>query len=131
MPLDLNQISKDIKRTSVPKDHPQQYLPQYYSSVENILIAFSNANPRTGYMQGMNMIAASVLFNVVSKDYQNIEKHEEDAFRIFYSLMERYKAKEFFTNSMNRTLKITQKLENLLASKDPELLSHIKTEKVK
>ncbi len=76
------------------------------------------------------MIAATILYNLAGNDYANIGKYEEIAFRMFYSLMVRYKAKDFYTSSMSRTMSMVKKLEKYLSQKCPEILTHIKTENV-
>ena len=130
IPADITQLDKDIKRSPVPSFLPKDTLLRYYSALENILIAYCNASPKTGYMQGMNIIAASILFSVVDKDYSNLKQVEESTFELFYSLMEHYGVKEFYATKMERVFVFLHSLETVLFLNQPALLKHIKTDEV-
>lgn len=52
------QIGLDVERTHPLKNHPQKL-----SSLKNILIAYSNYDKLIGYMQGMNFVAAGLVYH--------------------------------------------------------------------
>lgn len=124
------QISKDIKRTAIPSSISGATLQLYYNSLENVLVAYCNACPKTGYMQGMNVIASCLLYNLCDGDYDNIQKHEEAAFNLFLSLMERYRVRDFYTQKMDKVFVFLRSLETVLLLNQPDILKHIKTEEV-
>jgi hypothetical protein len=124
------QISKDIKRTAIPSTISGSTLQLYYNSLENVLIAYSNACPKTGYMQGMNVIASCLLYNLCDGDYDNMPKYEESAFNLFFALMERYRVRDFYTQKMDKVFVFLHSLETVLLLNQPDILKHIKTEEV-
>ena len=70
---DYQQILKDVRRTYSNNYNLENYKIQFLDSIKNILIAYSIFNPEVGYIQGMNIIVASLLYNLSKKEIE-IEK---------------------------------------------------------
>jgi hypothetical protein len=69
--------SEDIIYCDVPRTCPALHDPKFSASLRNVLVAYSNADPVIGYVQGMNFIAAL---------FVRYEDDEETAFWCFYGL---------------------------------------------
>ena len=130
MPRDLDQIAKDIRRTAAPRELDPRRLPDFYNAVENVLIAFCNARPDVGYMQGMNVIVSCLLYNLVAGDFGNIPRYEESAFRLLFALMGRYGAEGFFRGDMRQVFEFAAGVELALQTGQPDLLAHIRLDEV-
>lgn len=127
---DDKQIEKDIKRTLIPPISNPDLREAFYDSIRRVLLAFSNFNTSIGYVQGMNIIASCLLFNISNKDFTNIRMYEADAFYLLAALMERYQIGTCYINDMKRIFELSKKLETLLEEKLPTLFKHINNEEV-
>jgi len=120
-----NQIAKDIRRTLVPAIHKPDLQEAYYTSVNNILNAYSNFNKNVGYVQGMNIIASCVLYNVCNSDYSFISTYEEQAFWLFTLLLEQYSIKLCFSANMRKVFELSDSLEFNLQKNQGSVFNHI------
>jgi hypothetical protein len=107
---DLRIIDCDVPRTFPALCGPER--PRVRASLRNVLIAYSNADPEVGYVQGMNFIAGMFVLH---------EKDEETAFWCFYGLMARgskpYRA--FFQLSFPRLRREAELVDRLLSERYP------------
>lgn len=108
-----HQISIDLPRT-FPKN-------AYFSkgkgkeALGRVLYAFANFNPQVGYVQGINFIAAALLWHST----------EVDAFWLLVSLMEDYGLKENYLPSMPGLGKHVHVVEYLVLHHMPDLYKHL------
>lgn len=121
----LNQISKDIKRTLTPNISNEQQKEQFYESIKNILLAYTNLNKNVGYVQGMNIIVSCLLYNVCNEDYGFINTYEEQTFWLFAALMEKYQIKLCFSQNMKKVFDLSDSLEFNLQKNQGQVFNHI------
>jgi hypothetical protein len=107
------QIEKDVKRTILPEFLDEEKKTIFQNCLKNILYAYTYLNPNVNYLQGMNFIVASILFNITQSDFQNIQETEIDTFWLFVSLMENYRIKDYYLK-MKKIFELSNSLEILL-----------------
>jgi hypothetical protein len=84
------------------------------SSLRNVLLAYASHNPRVGYCQSMNFVAAVLLLVV----------DEETAFACLATVVERV-LQGHFADDMAMSLVDGSVLRGLLSAKDPQLMRHL------
>lgn len=78
-PLLLAQVDKDIRRTgfstasSLLEGKTSSVIPSITENLRNILLAYAKHDQHTGYMQGMNFIAAGILVSL-QESTEHLEK---------------------------------------------------------
>jgi hypothetical protein len=82
------------------------------TSLRSVLIAYSNADPEVGYVQGMNFVAGMFVLHV---------KDEETAFWCFYGLMARgtQPYRSFFQDDFSRLQREAEFVDRLLCERYP------------
>lgn len=71
---DDGQIRLDIVRTNVGEfDRDEEEKEKILGVIFNVLRAYSNYDPKTGYVQGMNHIVAALAYNLHPSKYKNIK----------------------------------------------------------
>ena len=85
----MKQISKDLRRTSIPDIKEEADKESYFSSINFVLNAYANLNEKVGYVQGMNIIVSAILYNICNGDYSFLSTYEEECFWLLVSLLER------------------------------------------
>ena len=121
----LSQINKDIKRTLVPAIEKPELKERYYDSIRNILLAYCNFNKNIGYVQGMNIIASCILYNVCNGDYEFVDSYEEQAFWLLAVLMEKYEIKLCFSQNMRKIFELSDSLEFNLQKNQGQVFNYM------
>ncbi|EGR28744.1 TBC domain protein [Ichthyophthirius multifiliis] len=103
------QIEKDIQRTLPQIEMFQQQ--QYINKLKIILENISLYDPNIGYVQGMNMIAASLLFHC----------EEYIAFWIFQMIFEKLEMRDIYKQHLPGLSKHTQLIDILILKNLPDL----------
>jgi len=103
-----HQIDLDLHRTFISEDVPATFL----ASLSDVLHAYAVHNPKIGYCQGMNFIAAVCLRTMT----------EEEAFWVLAYMVERL-FPDYFTN-MEGALADKQCIDWLLQTSLPEVADH-------
>lgn len=116
---------KDIERTLMPGLGDKALKQKYYDAIRNILMAYTNFNKNVGYVQGMNIIASCLLYNVCNGDYELIETYEEQSFWLFACLMEKYEIKLCFSRNMKKVFDLSDSLEFNLQKNQGVVFNHI------
>lgn len=102
----------DLDRTF--QNQPYFVNQQIKDSLKRILIAFSNYEPLVGYVQGMNFVAAVLLFHA----------GEVAAFWLLCALMERYDLRHVLSQGLPGLPKHDGEIEALGRKRLPALFSH-------
>ena len=76
----MKQISKDLRRTSIPDINEETQKENFFDSINFVLNAYANLNEKVGYVQGMNIIVSSILYNICNGDYAFLSTYEEECF---------------------------------------------------
>ncbi|KAK9448000.1 rab-GTPase-TBC domain-containing protein [Limtongia smithiae] len=84
--------------------------------LKRVLLAFSRRNPKIGYCQGMNMIAATLLLT---------HPTEEDAFWSFVSLIEKTLPEGYFSPPLTTSRADQRVLKAYLRELQPKLYDHL------
>jgi len=115
-PSVAKQIEKDLHRTFGSVHVRGVRVPQAeaLSSLRNVLLAYASHNPRVGYCQSMNFVAAVLLLVV----------DEETAFACLATVVERV-LQGHFADDMAMSLVDGSVLRGLLSAKDPQLMRHL------
>ena len=112
---------------------PQIVVPElrerYYASIRRVLLAFSTYNTTVGYVQGMNIIASCLLFNICDGCFDKIEKYEADAFDLLAALMDRYRIGTCYINNMKKVFELSHRLEVMQRTSCPTCTSTSTTRK--
>lgn len=58
--------------------------------LKHILVAYSRANFKVGYVQGMNYIATHMLYHINNGKHSNLRKDSESTFYLFSALLQNY-----------------------------------------
>eukprot|EP00347_Sterkiella_histriomuscorum_P015391 403357196 len=83
-----NMIKKDVERTFTNYSCFQQ--PQMQIALMRVLIAYAHYEPQISYVQGMNFVAASLLYHA----------GEVASFWLLLALMDQYKLKEIYKQNL-------------------------------
>lgn len=121
---DEMQILKDIKRTKMANLTDPKIQNDYQNAIKSILIAYSNFRPEIGYVQGMNMSVSCILFNVCP-DFAEIHKCEEDAFKLFVTLMDFTQIGEYYKHNMQTISLLINELKERVQISLPQIYWHI------
>jgi hypothetical protein len=85
----------------------------------DVLLAYSRWDPETGYVQGMNFIAANILLHY----------REEDAFKLFVRLMQhrKYNVKDCYGPTLHKFKMLSHTMDGLVAKYVPRVHKHFDT----
>lgn len=110
-----HQIDMDLPRTYPDIEYFDD--PAVLLSMRRVLRAAAVALPEVGYVQGMNFLVGYLLLH---------SKTEETALRILIELMAnpRYNMRNVFVEGLPSLRKLTEVLQNVVRSRDPELYKH-------
>ncbi|GMH42234.1 hypothetical protein BSKO_10153 [Bryopsis sp. KO-2023] len=111
------QIELDIPRTY--PGHPWLEMQQGQQALERVLLAYAARNPRTGYCQSMNYIAAMLLLV--------LDKNEEKAFWMLATLIEDILYAGTYAHNLNGCHVEMRSLGELVAHKLPRLSKHLES----
>ena len=84
--VNSQQIEKDLART-FPNCPTFSSNPEFRNKLRNILIAYSIYDHEVGYVQGMNVVAAVLLYHVKEEDksfWTLVELMDEQELRMIY-----------------------------------------------
>uniref|UniRef100_A0A6B2LF78 Rab-GAP TBC domain-containing protein n=1 Tax=Arcella intermedia TaxID=1963864 RepID=A0A6B2LF78_9EUKA len=104
----------------IEKDSPRAFpyhpffLNEGQTKLQNVLLAYANRNPELGYMSGMHLITAILLFNM----------DEENAFWMLDTLMKDYQIEGFFLGNREILINAMKQLSHYLENNIPELWEH-------
>lgn len=126
----MKQISKDLRRTSIPDIKEETHKEDFFSSINFVLNAYANLNEKVGYVQGMNIIVSSILYNICNGDYGFLSTYEEECFWLFVSLLERYEMKYCYYKSMKKVFELSNSLEFCLQRNQAVVFDHINSNDV-
>ena len=108
----MNQIRLDLHRTF-------PYCPLFekhnygQGQLERVLLAYAKYD-LSGYVQGMNFVAGSLLFHC----------SEEIAFSLFVDLMDSYELSQIYSKEFSGLLMHTEMIERLIFKQLPEIYAH-------
>ena len=108
-----NDIKKDLTRT-FPDNILFKYGNTYYNKLYHILTAYSNFNKNIGYIQGLNFLAAQIIY---------FFEDEIDAFSFLDVLIHKFDLDKILDNNLNNIF-LEKKLENInsfISKKLPKL----------
>ena len=116
-----NDIKKDLTRT-FPDNILFKYGNNYYNKLYHILTAYSNFNKNIGYIQGLNFLAAHILY---------FFEDEIEEFAFLEGLIDKLDLDKILDNNTNKTFfeKQLQNVNTLIKKQMPKLdkfLSNIK-----
>lgn len=118
------QILKDVFRTPLPLGLNEPQKEKYFKLIRQILIAYASLNKSVGYVQGMNIIASAILFNICP-DYDHLDNYSEDAFKLFVNLIDGYEIGKHYENKMIKIIKLFKELEIKIEKENPKVYQHI------
>ena len=109
----FQQIELDLPRT-YPNVEDEQELSSLLEPLRNVLYCIVIRNPTIGYCQGMNFIAARLLFCM----------KEEEAFWTMAQIVEKYLPLDYYSNMIG--VLVDQKvLQHYMLQRLPELCEHL------
>ncbi|CAD8055240.1 unnamed protein product [Paramecium primaurelia] len=108
-PKIIKQINLDVERT-----HPLKNYPQKLSDLQQVLIAYSKYNKIVGYMQGMNFVAAGLIY------------HSDNfvAFELLRKLIDLLQMNDLYSPMSPGLSKHIQLIDYLILTKMPDLYQH-------
>lgn len=65
----------------------EKHIKEFKLRMMHILVAFTRINPKIGYVQGMNVVVAHLLYHVCQEDYSKLKISAEITFFIFWAMM--------------------------------------------
>lgn len=107
-----NQIKKDVERTFQTNAYFRDREVQ--RALGRLLLAYAHYEPQIGYVQGMNFIAAALLYHA----------GEVVGFWLFISLIEALNMKEIFRQGLPGVHFHDEELSSLGKKTLPEIFSH-------
>uniref|UniRef100_A0A0S1MKH8 Rab-GAP TBC domain-containing protein n=1 Tax=Phakopsora pachyrhizi TaxID=170000 RepID=A0A0S1MKH8_PHAPC len=110
----LNQIECDVTRTLPTNVYFGGDGPGV-SKLRRVLAAMSWHNPRVGYCQGMNMVAATLLLTIPS---------EEDAFWVLVCIVDKILPPDYYTSHLLTSQADQRVLRDLVEKYLPDLWCH-------
>lgn len=110
----LIQIKKDLNRTPLPDFPSERTKQEFLMRLQHIMVAYSRANTDVGYVQGMNVIIAHMLYSLCQGDFDNMKEIAEQCFYIFCALLENFKVKELFSEGMPAIVSLVHTFQNYL-----------------
>ena len=118
-----DQIRKDVIRTFTPKysaEEKEAKMESFRNSVTQILRALVHHIPEVGYVQGMNFIAAGLLFSL--RGTESIRPvDEKTCFLLFVSILKTYGLEKIYLNNMTHILELTRHFEDYIKKTEPEI----------
>jgi len=112
------EIKKDLTRT-FPNNVLFNYGNIYYNKLYHILVAYSNLNKTIGYVQGINYIAAHIIY---------IFENEIDELIFLDALINKFKLDKILENNLNKEFyeKITRNINLFIINQIPKLDKFLK-----
>ncbi|KFD72678.1 hypothetical protein M514_01803, partial [Trichuris suis] len=109
------QINLDLMRTMPNNTHFVTFHSKGIRQLQQVLFAFATHNPKIGYCQGMNFIAAVALLFVSA----------EDTFWLLIALTECYFPEEYYDSLLTGARASQEVLKDILVQKAPKLMEHL------
>jgi len=113
-----NLIELDVRRMGFDEEEKAEKIKK---SLKNILCALAYLYPKLGYNQGMNCIA-NLLYDICDS--------EEEAFKIYNSILEATEYGDLFMNDLKRLNKYFYVFERLIFIYLPEVFLHLSNTKI-
>jgi len=114
----VEQIERDLPRTYPEIKHFADDDGRARKALRKVLRALAIAYPQTGYVQGMNFVAANVMLHMGG--------HEDKTFLLLRYMMEapKYRLIHVFKPGLPNLRRFTELLEDLMKMRYPKLHSH-------
>ena len=117
MEANIKQIERDLHRTQ--PDHPAFQSKQMIEMLKEVLIGYAQIDEEVGYVQGMNFIAAALVYHC-----QNIE----DSLRILTHMMKVCGYRKLFLGELGLGRIIASKLQENIRMLSHDLYIHLTEE---
>ena len=111
----MKQIELDLLRTFPTNKYFDVHDAPKIQPLRNVLVAYSGHNPRVGYCQGLNMIAALGLLFL----------SEEDAFWMLVAVVESVLPQGYYSETMESAQADQRVLRELLQERCPKVHAHL------
>lgn len=138
------QIEKDLMRTNVPQRIKATRLANVFlNSIRRVLLCHIIRNPRLGYVQGMNVIIAGMLYalschrfndflcvdiisgKIVDSFKKMLKRIEGVVFHLFQVILDRFGLRDCFTREMTKIYELNGRLDQSLIEANEPLYKHL------
>ncbi|KAM3139731.1 hypothetical protein pb186bvf_008189 [Paramecium bursaria] len=131
-----SQIEKDLNRSCIrDSEYDGEFVDQNTDSLRDILTAYSNYDQELGYVQGMNIIVASMLqcYDMRHNDvelinYEVIDNRDEMVFLLFDHIMKELGWRDLYVDEFKGLNIQIEFLDQMIQDQLPELHNHFVAE---